>query len=424
MNSLSAKLAFLYALIALTIALIQTALNTLIEYKRANQTLKLEIEQTFTSITSPAAQAVFDVSNVSAQKLLDGMKPYGYWQKCTLYDELNQSMAQIKNAHPTFISPTSWMTELLVEEPLASYAQNLHYADDRRPMGRIECILNHDLALQSFYERSNEQIMGTIIRTFIVFIIVFYFTHRLITKPLIKIALKLKSLKSGHEHNEIQVSRAYIQTELGVVIDSFNSVIKERDLAQRELLILNKELEEKVKERTSALESANEKLKLLATTDPLTGVNNRRSFFEQAEQKFKAFKRYKRPQVIMMIDIDYFKQINDKWGHGIGDEAIKCCTNTCLECIRETDLLGRLGGEEFAILLPETELTDAKLIAERIRSSVTINASNIDANLKMTVSIGIFQLGETIKTFHGALEKADLALYEAKNKGRNRVEVN
>jgi len=167
-----------------------------------------------------------------------------------------------------------------------------------------------------------------------------------------------------------------------------------------------------------------EKLIKMATIDSLTETFNRRAFLEQADAAWKQSSRYYRPLTTLMIDIDFFKGINDSYGHATGDRVLKDVANTCQQALRETDTFGRLGGEEFAVLLPETGQDDALLSAERIRKAIE-NLQFIEKNeaFSITVSIGLAQRQPKDESFELLLHRADEALYKAKEDGRNRVEI-
>ncbi len=169
-----------------------------------------------------------------------------------------------------------------------------------------------------------------------------------------------------------------------------------------------------------------EEFRKLANTDMLTGVDNRRSFFARANIELKRAQRHGTGLAILMIDIDHFKQLNDSQGHAIGDRAIIGFAKSCLNELRDVDLLGRLGGDEFAVLLPDTSLQGAKIVAERIRCAVEATQLLNDKKelLHITSSIGGVMLGADITCIDEALAKADEALYRSKLKGRNRVEFN
>lgn len=166
------------------------------------------------------------------------------------------------------------------------------------------------------------------------------------------------------------------------------------------------------------------KLRELASTDVLSGVSNRRFFIELFNRELKRVKRYQSKLSLIMLDIDHFKSINDNYGHSVGDVAIKAMTQLCKDSLRDTDFIGRLGGEEFAILLPETDLEGAYLIAQRIRHATESHHFMIDDERRchFTASFGVTEYnGATDNTPDDLLKRADIALYDAKTQGRNRV---
>jgi diguanylate cyclase (GGDEF)-like protein len=171
------------------------------------------------------------------------------------------------------------------------------------------------------------------------------------------------------------------------------------------------------------LETAHVKLLDAARTDPLTGCMNRRYLMDAASREVARAKRAGSQLCVMMIDIDHFKKINDTYGHANGDEALLTLVRTVLANIRSSDFLGRLGGEEFAVVLPDTAQEQASQVAGKLREC--IEASIVETGdghaFKMTASIGIAQMDMSEADFLAALERADKALYTAKNSGRNRV---
>lgn len=184
------------------------------------------------------------------------------------------------------------------------------------------------------------------------------------------------------------------------------------------------QLEQRVEERTKKLHEANEKLTLLATTDSLTGAFNRRHFIERANVEFAKSRRSKRPVSIMMLDIDHFKKVNDGYGHAAGDEALKKVVKACMDTLRPGDIFGRLGGEEFAILLPETDLSTAKSVAERVRTLIKETIIHSPPHhFSVTVSIGISMYEGSTQSLENMMNVADQGLYKAKNAGRNQVVI-
>lgn len=178
-------------------------------------------------------------------------------------------------------------------------------------------------------------------------------------------------------------------------------------------------LEYEIKER-KRLEN---ELRLLASTDPLTGAANHRHFMEIADKEYDRFKRYSHRLAFAMMDIDHFKRVNDTYGHPTGDEVLKGLVQHCNLHLRKSDYMGRLGGEEFGLLLIETTPPDAKLVVERLRKKLAEFSLPVhDGNLQVTVSIGVTKVLKDDTSFEQAMKRADNALYRAKSAGRNRVE--
>lgn len=229
--------------------------------------------------------------------------------------------------------------------------------------------------------------------------------------------------------------RAY--REVNTLADSLGHLLSRLAEEKRKLASLNSTLEEQVRVRTHLLEEANEhlvktlaerhaligQLETLARTDTLTNLPNRRAFFERAELEMRRADRHPAPQCLIAIDIDYFKKINDRYGHDGGDQVLRCFAKTALATLRDADLLARIGGEEFMVLLPETDLPAAEMVAERLRQALAhLHVDYQDQLIRFTVSLGIARLnaGENLKTW---MNHADAALYYAKGAGRNRIQI-
>ena len=192
---------------------------------------------------------------------------------------------------------------------------------------------------------------------------------------------------------------------------------------KRQLDVLNKNLEEKVKEGTKELTKSNEELKRLATTDPLTGIPNRRCFFEMAEKYYQNSKRFESALSLLMIDIDKFKHVNDTYGHQSGDAILKTVAELLVLLSRKSDVLARVGGEEFVLLLQNTDCGDAAVLAEKVRKTIDQHVfMHNERIIPITVSIGVSQLLKS-SDIDELYATADKALYMAKKSGRNCVEA-
>lgn len=184
--------------------------------------------------------------------------------------------------------------------------------------------------------------------------------------------------------------------------------------------------------RTAAqLREVSAELDRLARTDPLTGIPNRRAFFELFGIEFRRSRRYGRQLAILMLDLDHFKDVNDRWGHPFGDYVLRETANIISANIRESDMPGRYGGEEFAVVLPEADHDHAMLAAEKLRKAVAACEFRSEGippadqpPVRLTISIGIASLPvEPDQDEFELIRRADQALYEAKRTGRNRVSV-
>lgn len=190
----------------------------------------------------------------------------------------------------------------------------------------------------------------------------------------------------------------------------------------------NLERERRLVETAAELRETGAELERLAKVDPLTGVLNRRALFERLGAEFRRSQRYGRSLTAMMIDLDDFKSLNDRYGHATGDEVLAACARLISSNLRESDTVGRYGGEEFAVFLPETSIADGAFVAEKLR--LVIEALEIESPdgaaelVPVTISIGVAATPDMATPDEQALlNRADQALYEAKRAGRNRISV-
>ena len=208
-----------------------------------------------------------------------------------------------------------------------------------------------------------------------------------------------------------------------IVTKSTDNVLSEKEINY---------LEQLTNQAATTISRANVYAEILkhATLDALTGFNNRRQLEERIKQEVSSAKRQKRNLCAIMTDIDFFKNVNDTYGHAAGDLVLKTVSKVIKLQLRDYDIAGRYGGEEFSIILPYTKLTEAKMVAERLRRAVEcakIDISKVNSDVQekiigVTISLGIaeYEVGDDEKTI---LQKADKALYKAKESGRNRSEV-
>jgi diguanylate cyclase (GGDEF)-like protein len=189
----------------------------------------------------------------------------------------------------------------------------------------------------------------------------------------------------------------------------------------RRLITLNDQMEDKVKLRTQELEAANRELDRQARSDPLTGVLNRRGFDAQIKLNLASARRRNSPVSVIMVDLDHFKQVNDTHGHEVGDQVIRHLSDTLRQRVRDSDIVARLGGEEFVVLLPDTDAKGAQILGEELVKVVASRQAPVAGQI--TISAGVAQLDVQLTDPAEILRGADEALYVAKRSGRNQVSI-
>lgn len=220
--------------------------------------------------------------------------------------------------------------------------------------------------------------------------------------------------------SEIEIIKE-VTSYIEIAIRQANYVIDIEQMAAQ-LKKYNHSLEEQVKARTAEIEIAKKKAETLALTDELTQLPNRRAFYQMAECQHSQAVRYCHSYCVMMFDIDNFKSINDTFGHAAGDKVLCSLADLVRKIIRKSDVIGRIGGEEFAMMLPETEIEEAKDMAERLRAHVEQCQVKFEQQtIRFTLSIGVAQQPDYKQSFDSILAQADTVLYQAKASGRNKV---
>jgi len=265
-------------------------------------------------------------------------------------------------------------------------------------------------------QRALLTVTGILAFVVIITMMVSWLLNQSILYPFRQLTDAMTRLSDGHR--DVRFTDHFAEDEIGKMVDAYER--SRRTLLQADISsairFKRQSLTLKKKEREKA------RYQKLASVDALTGAVNRRRFSELADLEMMRAKRYKRGLSVMMLDIDYFKEINDTYGHVNGDSVLKAFYQTCFDNVRNTDIVARIGGEEFVVLMPETNLSQAGELAERVREAISKLAVTVDSGLiRLTVSIGVAIWDDKLKTIDAFVEKADDALYEAKRSGRNRV---
>lgn len=216
---------------------------------------------------------------------------------------------------------------------------------------------------------------------------------------------------------------ALVSVGLALLLHEIEAQRRALSRHERVLAEQNVVLERRIAERTAELRAANARLSVLATTDHLTALDNRRHFEERAQRELMRLSRGGAPASLLMLDLDYFKEVNDRFGHDVGDEVLRQFAQQLRRSVRPSDVCARSGGEEFVVLLPETEIARARKVSERIlRDTAALRIDSQGRRIRITTSIGLAEWDgkEKLDTL---MYRADQALYRAKSGGRNRLEI-
>lgn len=224
-----------------------------------------------------------------------------------------------------------------------------------------------------------------------------------------------------HKHIDSSGTEQYIDITASPIKDADGRIIA---MVETYRNLMQRQTDDELINLVKKFNEAQVRLKQMAITDDLTGLRNRRYIMERLEEEFQRAKRTGRPLSLVMLDIDHFKDINDAHGHLFGDSVLKTIASRIRDCLRRHDIVGRVGGEEFLVISPDSGVEEAVLVAERIRRVVHSKAiGDGDIEVSVTLSAGVTIAGSEDKSADRVFFRADTALYKAKQEGRNRVKV-
>ena len=349
-----------------------------------------------------------------------GLHGPGYWAVGNLVIGLGMVLVLIQLDAPklTFLPGMA-----LIGVGLSLYINGIQAFLDKKPDHRIPPIVFLLLlAIEAYFMLQQQDIRMTAIFSAVVFSVIYFYCARLtfsrddgIVGTLFWIASSLYLLMAI-----LMLGRAFYSAQVDIVVfDSFATwpvnaytfmlgAVSQFFISSLFVLMLSYKL--------------NQKLESIATIDGLTGVLNRRGLEDAAIKMQDICKRINLSMAILLIDIDHFKKVNDKYGHLTGDDVLRHLSKEVASVLRSSDVLGRYGGEEFCVFLPNTTETDAVALAERIRAGVEASPFiNANDSIKTTISIGVADSVRAGYDFKGLVATADSAMYGAKNGGRNRV---
>ena len=349
-----------------------------------------------------------------------GLHGPGYWAVGNLVIGLGMVLVLIQLDAPklTFLPGMA-----LIGVGLSLYINGIQAFTDKKPDHRIPPIVFLLLiAIEAYFMLQQQDIRMTAILSAVVFSVIYFYCARLtfsrddgIVGTLFWLAsslyLLMALLMMGRALYTIQVNVAVFNSFATWPVNAYTfmlGAVSQFFISSVFVLMLSYKL--------------NQKLESIATIDGLTGVLNRRGLEDAAIKMQDICKRINLSMAILLIDIDHFKKVNDKYGHLTGDDVLRHLSKEVASVLRSSDVLGRYGGEEFCVFLPNTTETDAVALAERIRAGVEASPFiNANDSIKTTISIGVADSVRAGYDFKGLVATADSAMYGAKNGGRNRV---
>lgn len=417
-NNLSKKMMSVIFLIYLSVTLFITSMQFFGEYIKTQDSIQNELKQLEETVRTPISTSLWQYNQNQLDSLIAGLVKMPIIEGVDIFDENNKVV----------ISKRSYGLESI---PLSVF----DIRSDLSWMLNGKNIVLGKLVLYSSSEVVLDRVLfgflliaiTAIIKLAVLFCLFIWAFNRYLAIPLKELMSQVNEVQlSPNISKRINLSNTE-NNELSQLQEHMNTMLSSMHTDRERLLEDEKNkrdwLEEAVEKRTKELQTLNEKLKELAARDSLTHVLNRGSFFETAQHLLLLAQRRKAPVSFILMDLDHFKVINDTYGHFTGDKVLIHFTQTLQSLLRKSDLIGRIGGEEFAIFLSDTDIDGAFKIADKIRQLIADSTLDIDGkNITYTVSLGVGSSEPAGNSIDELFKRADVKLYGAKDKGRDRVE--
>ncbi|GAA3965749.1 diguanylate cyclase [Allohahella marinimesophila] len=417
-KNLSKKMMRVIFSIYFGVACLITSLQFLSEYLKTQDSILNELKQLEETVSGPISTSLWQYNQNQLDALIAGLVKMPIIVGVDIADKNGEPMIS-RRIYPPGSAPmstfgtTAELNWVLKEKQISLGMLTLYSSS--------EVIL--DRVLFGFFLIA----VTAIIKLSVLFWLFIWAFDRYLASPLRELMRQVEEVQLSHNGRQ-RISLPNIDdNELSRLQDHMNAMLAAMERDQERLLedeqAKRSWLEQAVAERTEELQILNEKLKDLATKDSLTGILNRGSFLETAQHLLALSRRQESPGALILMDLDHFKKINDTFGHVVGDKVLIHFTQTIRAILRKSDLLGRLGGEEFGVFLPDTSLDDAVKLADQMRQAIGESTLEFeDRTLSYTVSLGVESSALEDHSIVELFKRADLKLYGAKAKGRDRVE--
>jgi diguanylate cyclase (GGDEF)-like protein len=424
-SNLALRQAYLTVAIALLMGFFMALLLLIVEYTNEQQRIERRLERMIESTSAAASESLWILSDELANGVCEGLVSQPLIIEATIETLTGTVLSRRSrlNESPAWLDSFAYVfgTARVVEVPL-------FYHDDR--IGQLSLTIDLLPAREEFLYRALIILLSELVKALILaaaLLVLFYIT---LARPVRRYASWVARINPADPEGWQQAPPKRKQhDELAALGDAvFQRFVQARayfmELQQTRsaLKTLNQDLEDRVQARTQELNFALAHAEHLATTDVLTGIPNRRSFMEQAEKRHAEWLRSKRPYAVLMMDLDKFKQINDVYGHLAGDLVLKSVAVSLRQHTRREDIIGRLGGEEFCVILVGLSEANAVVLAERIRTEIANLPIEFEGQeISVTSSFGLVPPELLQENFDDILKHADQMMYQAKNEGRNQV---
>jgi diguanylate cyclase (GGDEF)-like protein len=416
-RSVSRRLVFAASAVALVLALVMTVVQLRSAYQGEVAHLRERLDEVGTNIVPSLTEAVWQVDSTRIDLLLDGISRGEGVAWVRLRDDRGQ--VRERGRPPA--------------REVASRRYTLTKRGDRVfAMGTLDVAMDDRTIVAEIRKRALSRTLTLATALVAGGLLLLFLFRYWVTRHLAAMAAYARGLHLDTLEQPLHLDKdsAGPPDELDEVADSINRMrqtlvaeLSLRRVHEGELRAHREQLEQLVAVRTEALEAQRDAVQRLANTDHLTGVLSRRHFYDCTDRETVRAQRDGTPLAFLMIDIDHFKRINDGHGHAVGDMVLKAFAATCAAALPESAIFGRLGGEEFAIALPDTPQAAALALAETLRAAVaalTI-ATHDGHDIAFTASIGLALMDAQDADVDAVLKRCDEALYRAKREGRNRV---
>ncbi|MCO4785034.1 MAG: diguanylate cyclase [Marinomonas atlantica] len=417
-NNLSQKMIRVIFSIYLAVTLLITSVQFLSEYLKTQDAIISELKQLEATVRGPISTSLWQYDQKQLDELASGLIQMPIIEGVDIVDQNEQSILSKR-----FYDPDAIPVSVFDSTTQLSWTLN----DESIGLGSLKLYSSSDVVFERVWFGFVLIATTAIIKMTILFWLFIWAFDRFLAAPLKELMSQVDEVQSsqniskrihlsnteGYELNQLQ---RHMNRMLSAMSTDRQNLLDDEQ-AKRDWL------EEAVAKRTEDLQILNKKLKYLATRDSLTDVLNRGSFFEAAQQRLLLSQQQTSTASFILLDLDLFKRINDTYGHFIGDKVLIQFTQILQSFLKESDLLGRVGGEEFAIFLPDTKLDAAFQLADEIRRAISETTLEIEGKtVTYTVSLGVESSEPDDQLIDDLFKRADLKLYGAKDKGRDRVE--